>query len=103
MAQGQYVRAADLFGSEPSNSAALAQILNKDYSTAKNTLSAVKEPDATTYYLTAVLGARTSNAAMLYDGLKKAVKMDPSMAAKAMGDLEFSKYVTSEAFQAIIK
>lgn len=103
IAQGQYARAADLFGSEPSNSAALAQILNKDYSSAKNTLSAVSEPDATTYYLTAVLGARTNNASLLYDGLKKAVKLDSSMAQKALGDLEFAKFAGSEAFQAIIK
>ena len=103
IAQGQYARAADLFGSEPSNSAALAQILNKDYSSAKNTLSAVNEPDATTYYLTAVLGARTNNASLLYDGLKNAVKLDSSMAQKALGDLEFAKFVGSEAFQAIIK
>lgn len=103
IAQGQYVRAASMFEGQASNSAALAQLLNKDYSTAKNTLAAIKNPDATTYYITAVLGARTDNAALLYDGLRKSIKLDPSMAAKALGDLEFSKYVASDAFQSIIK
>ncbi|MBQ5731300.1 MAG: tetratricopeptide repeat protein, partial [Bacteroidaceae bacterium] len=103
IAQGQYVRAASMFEGQASNSAALAQLLNKDYSTAKNTLAAIKNPDATTYYITAVLGARTDNAALLYDGLRKSIKLDPSMAVKALGDLEFSKYVASDAFQSIIK
>ena len=62
-----------------------------------------KTPDAMTYYITAVLGARTDNASLLYDGLRKAIQLDPSMAAKAMDDLEFSKYVASDAFQSIIK
>lgn len=103
IAQGQYVRAASMFEGDATNSAALAQLLNKDYNTAKNTLAAVKNPDATTYYITAVLGARTDNASLLYDGLKKAIQLDPSMATKALGDLEFSKYVASDAFQSIIK
>lgn len=103
IAQGQYVRAASMLEGQTNNSAALAQLLNKDYSTAKKTLAAIKTPDAMTYYITAVLGARTDNASLLYDGLRKAIELDPSMAAKAMADLEFSKYVASDAFQSIIK
>lgn len=103
IAQGQYVRAADLLGAQTTNSAALAQLLNKDYTTAKATLDAVKNPDADTYYLKAVLGARTNNAAMLYDGLKNAVKLDPAMAQRAVADLEFAKFVGSDAFNSIIK
>ena len=103
IAQGQYVRAADLLGAQTTNSAALAQLLNKDYTTAKATLDAVKNPDADTYYLKAVLGARTNNAAMLYDGLKNAVKLNPAMAQRAVADLEFAKFVGSDAFNSIIK
>ena len=103
IAQGQYVRAADLLGSQATNSAALAHLLNKDYTTAKATLEAIKNPDANTYYIQAVIGARTNNAAMLYDGLKNAIKLDPSMAQKALTDLEFAKYVGNEAFKSIIK
>ena len=103
IAQGQYSRAATLLGENATNSTALAQLLNKDYSLAKKTLAAIKEPDANTHYLTAVLGARTDNASLIYDGLKNAIKLDPSMAVKAVNDLEFSKYATSTTFQNLLK
>ena len=103
IAQGQYSRAATLLGENATNSSALAQLLNKDYSLAKKTLAAIKEPDANTHYLTAVLGARTDNASLIYDGLKNAIKLDPSMAVKAVNDLEFAKYATSTAFQNLLK
>ena len=103
IAQGQYSRAATLLANSSTNSTALAQLLNKDYSVAKKTLAAVENPDANTYYLTAILGARTDNASLLYDGLKNAIKLDPSMAVKAANDLEFVKYGTSEAFQNLLK
>ncbi|MBR5150484.1 MAG: hypothetical protein IKW61_04220, partial [Bacteroidaceae bacterium] len=70
---------------------------------AKKTLAAVQSPDANTYYLTAILGARTDNASLIYDGLKNAIKLDPSMAAKAASDLEFAKYVADSSFLNIIK
>lgn len=103
IAKGLYGRAAYLLEKEPSNSTALAQLLDNDYSTAKKTIAAIKNPDATTHYIKAVLGARTGNAALIYDGLKSAVKLDPSMAKKALGDLEFAKYVNDEAFKLILK
>ena len=103
IAQGQYTRAAELLGKEATNSTALAQLLNKDYNLAKTTLTKIENPDANTHYLKAILGARTDNAALIYDGLKNAIKLDPSMAEKAVNDLEFAKYVTNEAFQSIIK
>ncbi len=103
IAQGLYGRAAYLLEKEPSNSTALAQLLDADYSNAKKTIAAIKKPDATTHYIKAVLGARTGNAALIYDGLKNAVKLDRSLAAKALGDLEFAKYANDEAFKAILK
>lgn len=103
IAQGQYARAVSMFGGNATNSAALAQLLDKDYGTAKTTLAAIKNPDATTYYIKAILGARTGNASLLYDGLKEAVKLNPALADKALADLEFAKYVNSEAFRSILK
>ncbi len=103
IAQGLYGRAAYLLEKEPSNSTALAQLLDADYSTAKKTIASIKNPDATTHYIKAVLGARTGNAALIYDGLKSAVKLDPSLAKKALGDLEFAKYANDEAFKSILK
>ncbi|MCM1309528.1 MAG: tetratricopeptide repeat protein [Bacteroides sp.] len=90
--QGDNAAAARAMRDVKSNNAALAQILTKDYSAAKKTLAAIANPDATTYYLTAVLGARTNNESMLTNALRQAVKLDPSMAAKAAGDLEFQRF-----------
>lgn len=103
IAQGEYGRAASFLQDTKSNSAALAQLLNKDYSTARATLEAIENPDATTHYIKAVLGARTSNISFVYDGLKNAIKLDPAMARKAAGDLEFIKYAQDATFMNIIK
>ena len=103
IAQGEYGRAAVLLKDSKTNSAALAQLLNKDYSSSRATLESIKNPDALTYYIKAVLGARTVNVSLLYDGLKQAIKLDPSMAKKAAGDLEFIKYAQDATFQNIIK
>ncbi len=92
LTQGDNAAAVKAFGKSKTNNAALAQILTKDYSAAKNTLSAVANPDATTYYLTAILGARTNNASMVNTNLQKAISLDPSLAQKAKNDLEFAKF-----------
>lgn len=89
---GDVNNAVKSFGSAKSNNAALAQILNKDYSKAKSTLGAINNPDAVTYYLTAVLGARTNNDKMVQNNLRQAVKLDRSLAARAAKDLEFKNF-----------
>ena len=103
IAQGQYERAVNSFGDAKTNSAALAQILAKDYNKAKNTLANIEKPDAYTDYLMAVLGARTNNQSMLTSSLKNAVAKDSSLAKKAATDLEFTKYFTNSDFMNIIK
>jgi Flp pilus assembly protein TadD len=103
IAQGQYERAVNSFGDSKTNSAALAQILAKDYNKAKNTLANVERPDAYTDYLMAVLGARTNNSSMVISSLKSAVAKDSSLAKKAATDLEFAKYFTNADFMSIAK
>lgn len=95
--QGDNAAAVKAFGDTKSNNAALAQILTKDYSKAKSTLAAIDTPDATTYYLMAVLGARTNNESMLNTNLRQAVRLDASLAQKAVNDLEFANYNLSKA------
>lgn len=92
MKQGDYNSAIRAFGDSKTNNAALAQILNKDYSKAKNTLSGVVHPNATTFYITAILGARTNNEKMVMNNLRQAIKLDNTLAAKAQNDLEFAKF-----------
>ncbi len=103
IAQGQYDRAVSAFGDAKTNSAALAQILSKDYNKAKSTLDSVEHADAYTDYLKAVLGARTNNTSMVTDNLKNAISKQPSLAKKAASDLEFSKYFTNSAFASLVK
>ncbi|MFA6588994.1 MAG: hypothetical protein WCS66_01475 [Bacteroidales bacterium] len=91
--KGDYANAVKAFGNLKSNNAALAQILAKDYSKAKTTLAGVKAPDAETYYLQALVGARTNNRAEVLDGLKKSIAEDSAMAKKAANDVEFAKYL----------
>ncbi|MDE6574163.1 MAG: hypothetical protein K2L84_02405 [Muribaculaceae bacterium] len=95
--QGDAAAAVKAFGNTKSNNAALAQILTKDYSKAKSTLAGIDNPNAVTYYLMAVLGARTNNESMLNTNLRQAVRMDSSLAGRALNDLEFKNYNLSKA------
>lgn len=92
--QGQYERAVNAFGDTKSNSAALAQILAKDYNKAKTTLNSIENPDAYTDYLMAIVGARTNNADLVKSSMAKVAKKDATLAAKAQLDREFSKYAS---------
>ena len=100
--QGKYDQAVSSFGSLKTNSAALAQILAKDYNKARTTLDGVQAPDAYTSYLKAVLGARTNNPSAVTSNLKSAVAANPSLAKKAATDLEFAKYFTNSDFMSIV-
>lgn len=90
IAKGNYATAVQNFGDSNSNSAALAQILNKDYAAAVATLKAIKKGDAMTDYLMAVVLNRQGNIATAKDYLQKATAADPRLAAYAAKDLEFS-------------
>ena len=91
LAKGNYAQAEQDFADVYSNSAALAQILNKNYASADITLRYVKNPDATTDYLKAILYARMGNTADASEALKKAVARDPFYAKYAAGDIELAK------------
>lgn len=102
-AKGDYAQAAQDLNGTVSNGAALAQILNKDYNGAANTLSNVKKADATTDYLKAIVAARTGNESDVVSNLKSAISKDASYAKRAAKDLEFAKYFSSAAFQSLTK
>ena len=88
LAQGKYAQAEQEFGKLHTNSAALAQILNKNYQAAAQTLAGVKKADAITDYLKAIVNARTGNNSAAAQALAAAVAKDPSLAAYAAKDLE---------------
>ena len=93
--QGQYQRAVNAFGDAKTNSAAQAQILAKDYNKAKATLQAIKDKDAMTDYLMAIVGARTNNESLVSSSIKSAIAKDASLAAKAANDREFAKFASA--------
>ena len=93
--QGQYQRAVNAFGDAKTNSAAQAQILAKDYNKAKATLQAIKDKDAMTDYLMAIVGARTNNESLVSSSIKSSIAKDPTMATKAADDREFAKFASA--------
>lgn len=95
IAKGNYTQAASDLAGVNTNSAALAQILAKDYTSAKTTLSKIKNADATTSYLQAVLAARTGDASSLASSLKDALQKDPTLATRAANDLEFAQFAST--------
>ena len=101
--EGNYAQAVKAFGNTKSNSAGLAQLLTKDYMTAASTLSSVTDADALTYYLKAVIAARTNNSSLAVENLKSAIKKDSSLAKYAANDLEFKKLAEDAAFEAVTK
>ncbi|GHV14097.1 hypothetical protein FACS1894169_02370 [Bacteroidia bacterium] len=92
--KGDYNRAAQSFGDTKSNNAALAQILTKNYNKAQQTLDAVPGKDATSYYLAAIVAARTNNAAGVAGNLKSAIDKGASKLDIA-NDVEFAKYLAN--------
>ena len=101
IAKGNYTQAASDLKGTISNSAALAQILAKDYASAKNTLANIKNADATTSYLKAVLAARTGDSSTVASSLRSAIQQDPTLATRAANDLEFAKY--ESAIKSLLK
>ena len=91
LAQGKYAQAEQDFDKVKSNSAALAQILNKNYSAAAETLKGIQNPDATTDYLRAILAARTNKKSEAAYALEQALSKDASLRQYAEKDLELAK------------
>ena len=92
LAKGNYAAAAANLSGINTNSAALAQILNQDYAAATRTLNNIKNADAYTSYLKAVLAARQGDGGAVEEALRSAIQQNPSLAARAAKDLEFEKY-----------
>ena len=101
--KGDYNAAKKAYGQSATNNAAVQQILDEDYAAAAKTLDAVKEPNATTAYLKAVVGARTNDKAAVYANLKSAIAQDAKLKARAAQDIEFAKFAEDAEFKALVK
>lgn len=101
--KGDYNAAKKAYGNEATNNAAVQQILNEDYAAARQTLDNVKEPNATTAYLKAIVAARTNDKEAVYANLGVAIAKDASLKDRAAQDIEFAKFAEEPAFQALVK
>ena len=101
--KGDYKAAAKTAKGTKSSSAALTQILNKDYAGALATLNSLNadEKTATTEYFKAICAARTNNVDAAISALKSSFSMDPSMKERAKKDMEFSALTENAAFKAL--
>ena len=102
LSQGEYAKAQTAYGDYASNNAAVAQILNRDYSKALATLSAIAKPDATTEYLRAIIGARTNDSSAAIAALRRAIELDPTLTTRIANDLEFVGLRGQRDFGALI-
>lgn len=100
---GNYAQAANSLKGVKTNSAALAQILNKDYASANKTLQQIAQPNGMTSYLKAIVAARTNQDAQAISNLKEAFAKDATLKTRAAKDLEFAALFNDSAFQALIK
>ncbi len=101
--KGDYAAAKKAYGETATNNAAVQQILDENYAAASQTLANIKEPNATTAYLKAIVGARTNDKAAVIENLKAAVAQDAQLKARAAQDIEFAKFAEDAEFQAIVK
>ena len=90
IAKGNYAQAEKDFGKQNTNTAALAQIMTKNYDAAAKTLDKVATPNAMTDYLHAIVAARRGNKFAANSYLKEALQKDPSLQQYADNDLELS-------------
>ena len=89
IARGNYANATEeLFNNN--NSAALAQLLNKNYMAAEQTLNAIQQGDAITSYLKAILYARQGKRDAAQQALQKALQQDATLRTYAENDLELA-------------
>ena len=101
---GEYDRAVNLFGNDPSVNHALALILKGDLNRAKSMLDGMEMPDnGTGSYLKAVVGARMDNSEYMLNGLREAVGYNSDWAAYAAKDVEFAKFAGNASFTSIVQ
>lgn len=103
VAKGNYAAAAQSLAGAKTNSAALAEILAKNYTAAEKTLNNVKNADAMTDYLKAVVAARTGKNNEAVKNLANAIAKDASLKAHAAKNLNFVTLFNDSAFLNLVK
>lgn len=101
---GDYAAASSYYGSANSCSynAALAATLAGNYEAAKKNADCATQ-DAETFYLKAIIGARTNNLDMLTTNLTRSIRENAAMRDRASKDLEFKKYMETDTFKVAVR
>jgi len=100
--RGNYTKALSMLGNAKcSYNLGLAQLVSGNNSAAEATLKCAPQTPET-FYLLAIVGARTNNSKMLYEYLMKACQ-DANLKSQAQGDREFYNFAKTPEFQNIVK
>ncbi len=101
--KGDYPSAVSSFGNMNTFNAALAKVLNGTPNDALAVIDASNEKDAAlSFYLKAIVGARTKNTDLMINNLKSAINKDASYKNMAKDDAEFIQYRTDAAFTGLV-
>ena len=92
VSEGKYGNATGILSGSTSNTSILAHILNQEFLVAGRLLEKKERKNAMTYYLQAMLGARSDNRLMLESGLRQLRKVDGRLYRSAKTSEDFAKY-----------
>ncbi len=103
--KGEYDKAVNYFGNEPSFNLALALALKGDNNKAKATLDSMKDLGKTgnASYLKAVIGARLDDRNYMLNNLREAIGFNAAWKAYAKTDLEFAKFFADDTFKTTVQ
>ncbi len=100
--EGKYAEAnTALKGKKCDYNAALALMLSGNNGDAAKTLECA-EKNAKSYYLTAILGARTGNTTLMLENLGLSIKANADMKKEAKNDREFIKFFDTPEFKKLV-
>ena len=101
--EAEYNTAVNYFGNTRYFNTALAKLLAGETADALSILNSMEEKGAKTYYLIAVIGARTNDTGLLFNNLRIAIGKDASLKEYAKTDMEFGKYFEDDTFKSIVE
>ncbi len=99
--EGKYEESITSMGDTKSYNYALVNILAEHYDAASDVIDELDLKDAKSYYLKAIIGARTSNTEMVLENLKLSFEKDASLKDMAKKDREFIKFFENSDFLAM--
>ena len=99
--EGKYEESITSMGDTKSYNYALVNILAEHYDAALDVIDELDLKDAKSYYLKAIIGARTSNTEMVLENLKLSFEKDASLKDMAKKDREFIKFFENSDFLAM--